>query len=710
MCMKKFFISFVSLLFLSIASWGDDEATVDGIKYILNASTSPKTATVTYPNDSEPGESEYKLSSVVIPATITVDEVTYNVTAIGDKAFRKSGSLTSITLPEGLLSIGNEALYKTNITELVIPNSVTTLGNDAVEGCGNLTTITLGEHCADNNWGQWVFWRSSGAYDVYMVCDVKPTLYDDITFDQGHTSTIHIYPELIDTYKADPKWACYNIVGDLQKDYTYADLQTIISSSNSILTNEVGTDPGYYLSSSAQSLRNAVEAAEALTESATPSQITNAVNAIITAKEDLTVNPLTEGYYYIENAEKKQMLYAEAAYAADGGLGIESFNDTKAKFYFRLTKKGSNWYMKCVKNNMYAGKPVNGNEVNQYITLTEDPEFEQVITYVSPGKFKIQSLYDGTNASYPYSVSGGWVLLSSSESERTCWRFHPATIGKDVNGILTEAEVEGEINNALSNGDSYVDLSSNYFVSEYLTSNMPANSNLLAKVKSDSGIKGTNIVNDDVCQSLVLTDGQPFGYYKDITATAASYERTVTNKFGTICLPFAVSSDENVQYYTLNKVENSTLYLTTAATVEAGVPAVFEMKNGTMLTAIASDATVKGSVVNGDGTLKLIGTFAGETITTNLSNSYYISSDKFRQATNSITVNPFRAYFTTTSNEVKAFDLSTEDNETAINNVQSSISNVQSVFDANGMKLQSLRKGLNIVKKNDGNVQKIMVK
>ena len=118
--MKKFFISFVSLLFLSIASWGDDEATVDGIKYILNASTSPKTATVTYPNDSEPGESEYKLSSVVIPATITVDEVTYNVTAIGDKAFRKSGSLTSITLPEGLLSIGNEALYKTNITELVI--------------------------------------------------------------------------------------------------------------------------------------------------------------------------------------------------------------------------------------------------------------------------------------------------------------------------------------------------------------------------------------------------------------------------------------------------------------------------------------------------------------------------------------------------------------------------------------------------------------
>jgi len=707
--MKKLF-SFFCCMLLSITAWCDDvTATVDGIKYILNASTSPKTATVTYPNDSEPGESEYKLTSVVIPPTITVDEVTYNVTAIGNKAFRKVGSLTSISLPEGLLSIGDEALYKTNITELAIPNSVTTLGYQAVAYCDNLTTITLGQHCADNNWGAWAFWHASGAYDVYMVCDVKPTLHDNITFDQGHASTIHIYPELIDTYKADPKWACYNIVGDLQKDYTYADLLSIITSSNSILTNEVGTDPGYYLSSSAQSLRNAVEAAEALTESATPAQITNAVNAIITAKEDLTVNPLTEGYFYIENAEKKQMLYAEAAYAAEGGLGIEDFNASKAKFYFRLTKKGSNWYMKCVKNNMYAGEPVGEYK---YITLTEDPEFEQVITYVSPGKFKIQSLYDGEHASDPYSVSGGWVLLSSSESERTCWRFHSATIGKDVNRILTEAEVEGEINNALSNGDSYLDLSSYHFVSEYLTSNMPANSNILVKVASDSGIKGANIVNNGVCQSLVLTDAKPFGYTdtEDITATNATYSREVTNAFGTICLPFAVSSDDDVQYYTLNKIENNTLYLTAAATVEAGVPAIFEMKNGTKLTATASDATVKGSVVESDGDLKLIGAFESKTITTNLENSYFINTNKFWKATNSITVAPFRAYFTTTGSSAKEFNLSTEENETAINNVQCSMFNVQCVYDANGVELQSLRKGLNIVKMNNGNVQKIMVK
>ena len=43
-------------------------------------------------------------------------------------------------------------------------------------------------------------------------------------------------------------------------------------------------------------------------------------------------------------------------------------------------------------------------------------------------------------------------------------------------------------------------------------------------------------------------------------------------------------------------------------------------------------------------------------------------------------------------------------------NVQCSMFGVQSVYYANGMELQSLRKGLNIVKMNNGNVQKIVVK
>ena len=138
------------------------------------------------------------------------------------------------------------------------------------------------------------------------------------------------------------------------------------------------------------------------------------------------------------------------------------------------------------------------------------------------------------------------------------------------------------------------------------------------------------------------------------------------------------------------------------------------LSDGTTLNITATNATIKGSVPAADAKLKLIGTFNEVVITDaeELAKDYYISGDKFRQATSSLTVKPFRAYFTTTSgNNVKMFNLSVlEEEETAIDNIQCSMLNAQSIYDANGMKQTSLRKGLNIMKMTDGSIQKVMVK
>ena len=128
--MKKI-LSFFSVVLVAISLSAQTTVTVDGIKYILDGNT----ATVTYSTDngSEPGSSNPNnyTGSVVIPATVTVDDVTYNVTAIGKKAFR-SATITSISLPEGLISIGKEAICKTDITEITVPNSVTSLAQYAI--------------------------------------------------------------------------------------------------------------------------------------------------------------------------------------------------------------------------------------------------------------------------------------------------------------------------------------------------------------------------------------------------------------------------------------------------------------------------------------------------------------------------------------------------------------------------------------------------
>ncbi len=609
-------ITLIYLLLMSITISAQSTATVDGIKYILDGSN----ASVTYPNDSEPGTSNYT-GDIVIPATITVEGTTYNVTAIGNKAFRKA-SITSISLPEGLLSIGNEALYKTSITELTIPNSVTKLGNDAVESCSKLKTITLGEHCADNKWGAWVFWRSSGGYEVYMICDVKPSLYDNQTFDDTHASTIHvkqgvyddymgdsnwsiynvvpdidgsvtyidftengikykmtaedkvsvvyptegkpdssnpntysgdivipaqvthdgktynvtsianyafryanitsitlpegivsigeeaiyktkiteinlpksltntgkyamgyndklekitvnsnettsnwgkwvfwrasgaydvymicdtkpevpdiytfdndfastihIYPSLYIDYKTDYHWNCYKIVPDLVQDLSNEDLQNAIDAYKAKLPGdeEVGTAPGFYTATSVNAVKDALEAASALDENATAQQRNDALLQMIIAVDGLTINPLNEGYYYIESLYNNKYMRT----GSDDYTYTKTFAASDAGFCFKLTHKGSNWYIQaCDDNKKYLGAP----DGEGWLIMSSNPDNEQIITWVKGGVFKMQCLNEGT-ASSLYGQSSGYVFVSgdyTDDNTRAQWRFHPVPSG-----------------------------------------------------------------------------------------------------------------------------------------------------------------------------------------------------------------------------------------------------------------------------------------
>lgn len=126
----------------------DIYAQVDGMNYYLYTTT--QTATV-----ADNSMTDFDSPSVVIPATIDYENVTYTVTSIGSSAFEECSSLTSVT----------------------IPNSVTNIGSSAFSGCDNLTRVIVDiptpielQVNTFSNYGATLF-VPKGSKEAYMQAD-----------------------------------------------------------------------------------------------------------------------------------------------------------------------------------------------------------------------------------------------------------------------------------------------------------------------------------------------------------------------------------------------------------------------------------------------------------------------------------------------------------------------------------------------------------
>jgi len=78
------------------------------------------------------------------------------VTSVADGAFSLNTSITEVSIPEGVLSVGNETFNDcVKLSSVELPASLSSIGDGAFYGCASLASIAVPGTVAD--WGDYVF-------------------------------------------------------------------------------------------------------------------------------------------------------------------------------------------------------------------------------------------------------------------------------------------------------------------------------------------------------------------------------------------------------------------------------------------------------------------------------------------------------------------------------------------------------------------------
>ena len=82
------------------------------------------------------------VTDVTVPATVTYDGTSYQVTEVADSAFFENTAIQNVTISEGPSTMGVRVFYNdTSLKTVSLPRSVTSIGRNLFYGCTNLESV-----------------------------------------------------------------------------------------------------------------------------------------------------------------------------------------------------------------------------------------------------------------------------------------------------------------------------------------------------------------------------------------------------------------------------------------------------------------------------------------------------------------------------------------------------------------------------------------
>lgn len=140
--------------------------------------------------------------------------------------------MTSITIPEGVTSIGNEAFEACgSLTSATIPSSVTSIGYDTFSNCSSLTSVIIPSSLTSI--GLFAFSNCSSLSSIYCEATVPPQCGTQVFQDvDKQVCKLYVPEGCVNIYKAADQWS----------DFLFISETTNIG----FLSTEMSTDVKYY--------------------------------------------------------------------------------------------------------------------------------------------------------------------------------------------------------------------------------------------------------------------------------------------------------------------------------------------------------------------------------------------------------------------------------------------------------------------------------
>lgn len=216
-----------------------------------------------------------------------------------------------------------------------------------------------------------------------------------------------------------------------------------------------------------------------------------------------------------------------------------------------------------------------------------------------------------------------------------------------------------------------------------------------------------NVIVNNVCANLELTDGYPYKAPVDFTATNAKFTKTVSDAgYATMMIPFGAGLPTGVEAFDLTAVNGETITSSSVNAITANKPVMikaaaadYEFK----ATGASIAATDDGIVTNG----LLNGTYATTTAAAD-ANNYVLQNNAngvnfYLVTETAATVKPFRAYLMASGAGARALNLDLGET-TGIETVKKA-DVTTAVYNLSGQRVAAPQKGLYIV-----NGKKVIVK